>query len=355
MMLWKEQGAMEYRRLGRTGLEVSAIGLGTEHIERDAGTLDAILGMTVAAGGNYVDLLYIDPDYWAAYGPVLRPYRKDLILAAHWGGGAEYELDYCKRTFENVLREVGNDYVDVAMMTMIDDGARTGAAWREASLAHLRHLQAQGHVGSIGGSAHIPEVARDAVEAGWLDVLMFPVNMVGHEHTAEHALHEACAAHDVGLVAMKVYHGGQLFRAHGLPSGITPAHCLSYTLSLPVATTVPGPRTVAEWGSTLSYLEATEAERAYGPVVAGLAEIMAGECLYCHHCLPCEEGIEIGWMIWLADQAEDGVTEALQGWYDGYAHGASECVACGACVERCPFGVDIVERLAEAARVFEGG
>lgn len=346
---------MEYRRLGRTGVEVGAIGLGTEHIERDAETLDTILRMAVEAGVNYVDLLYIEPEYWEAYGPVVRPYRQDLVVAAHWGGGAEYGLDYCRRTFENVLRSVGNDYVDVAMMTMIDDGARTGGAWREASLAHLRRLQEQGHVGYIGGSAHMPQLAREAAEAGWLDVLMFPVNMVGHGAAPEEALHRACVAHEVGLVAMKPYHGGTLFWAHGLPSGITPAQCLSYTLSCPVSTTVPGPKTAAEWASTLGYLEATEAERAHGPIVADLAEIMAGQCVYCHHCLPCPEGIEIGWLLWLVDRAHEGVTEALQREYDGWAHAASECVGCGICLERCPFGVDIMGKLEEAASVFEGG
>jgi len=344
---------MEYRKLGRTGLQVGAIGLGTEHIEPVAETQDAILRMAVEAGVNYVDLLYIEPGYWEAFGPILRRHRRGLVLAAHWGGGAEYELDYCKRTFANTLANVGNGYVEVAMMTMIDDGARTGAAWREASLEHLRHLQEQGQVGHIGGSAHIPQAALKAVQEGWLDVLMFPVNMVGHGVEPEYALHRACTEQGVGLVAMKPYHGGALFRANGSPTGITPAQCLSYTLSHPVSTTVPGPRTVAEWASTLSYLEATEAERAYAPVVDDLAEIMAGQCVYCHHCLPCPEGLQIGWLLWLVDYAHDGVTAELQKEYDGYAHGASECVQCGICLERCPFGVDIMGQLEEAVELFE--
>lgn len=274
---------MEHRKLGKTGLEVGVVGLGTEHIEPVPETQDAILRMAVEAGVDYIDLLYIEPDYWEAFGPTLRRYRRELVLAAHWGGGAEYGLDYCKRTFDNVLRNVGNDHVEVAMITMIDDGDRVGAPWREATLAHLRRLQEQGHVGYIGGSAHVPQVALQAVEESWLDVLMFPVNMIGHQNEPEHVLHRACAENEVGLVAMKPYHGGSLFWANGSPTGITPVQCLSYTLSLPVSTTVPGPRNVSEWASTLSYLEVTEVERAYAPVVDGLAEIMAGQCVYCHY------------------------------------------------------------------------
>ena len=345
---------MEHRTLGRTGLQVGTIGLGTEHIEPSTTAQAEILRLAVEAGVNYVDLLYVEPDYWEAFGPVLRPHREQLVLAAHWGGGSEYGIEYCKRTFANVLDSVGNDYVDVAMMTMIDDGARTGRAWREASLSHLRQLQAQGRVGWIGGSAHDPVLTLHAVEEGWLDVLMFPINMVYHGAAHAEALIRACQAHDVGLVAMKAYHGGTLLSLHGKPSGITPAQCLSYVFSLPVATAVPGPRNAAEWRSTLDYLHAGDAERAHEPVVGDLAQRFAGQCVFCHHCLPCPEGIEIGWMLWYLDQAASQPYEQVKAWYDASSVKASACVECGVCLERCPFGVDIPAELARTAAFFAG-
>ena len=109
---------MEFRQLGRTGLDVSAIGLGTEHLERQRETMDSVLGTAVDAGLNYVDLLHIAPDYWDEFGPVLRPYREKLVLAAHWGSGPHYEMGYCRRCFENILACVGNDYAEVGLLTM---------------------------------------------------------------------------------------------------------------------------------------------------------------------------------------------------------------------------------------------
>jgi predicted aldo/keto reductase-like oxidoreductase len=79
----------------------------------------------------------------------------------------------------------------------------------------------------------------------------------------------------------------------------------------------------------------------------------AGQCVYCQHCLPCPQELQVGWLIWLADRAHDGVTAELRKEYDGYAHVASECVQCGVCLERCPFGVDIMGKLEEAVRLFE--
>ncbi len=53
---------MEYRRLGRSGLMVSAIGLGMEHIEQSPETMAAVVAAAVGAGVTYVDTLYGIPD-----------------------------------------------------------------------------------------------------------------------------------------------------------------------------------------------------------------------------------------------------------------------------------------------------
>ena len=290
---------MERRQLGKTGPEVGVIGLGTEHLERSVETMEAVLRAAVEAGADYVDLLYVETDYWETYGTLYRRYRDNLVLAAHWGGGPRYDLDYCQSTFDNILANVGN--VEVAMMTMIDDGDRAGKAWREASLEHLRRYQEQGRVGLIGGSAHDPAIAREAVRSGLLDVLMFPINMLGHDDEPTKKLVQACVEHGVSLVAMKAYHGGTLFWANGQPTGITPAQCLHYVFSQPVATAVPGPKNLDEWQATLRAAKASDQEKDFSPVLGNLRDLLKGQCTYCHHCLPCPEGIEIGWVIWQVD------------------------------------------------------
>jgi predicted aldo/keto reductase-like oxidoreductase len=344
---------MEYRKLGRTGLDVGVIGLGTEHLEPSRETMEDVLRAGVGAGVNYIDLLYIEEDYWEKFGPVFRQYRDKLVLAPHWGGGPRYDLDYCRTTFDNILSSVGNDYVEVALMTMIDDGERKDAAWREPSLETLHRYQERGHVGYVGGSAHDVPAALEAVKSGFLDVLMFPVNMLGHDSEQDGALYQACVEHGVGLVAMKPYHGGTLFSVNGKPSGITPAQCLGYVFSLPISTAVPGPKNVQEWQETLRFLEATDEEKDYHPVVGNLRDRLAGQCVYCHHCLPCPEGIEIGWLIWCLDHVLGDNLDEVKEWYDSFPAKASQCVECGICVERCPFDVEIMAKLQQAVEVFE--
>jgi len=128
---------MEFRKLGRTNLDVSFIGLGAEHIENSRGTKDRILSAAVDSGVNYIDLLYIEPEYWENFRPILRPYRNKLVLAVHWGSGPRYDFSYCKDTFDNILSHLENGYIEVAMMTMIDEKERWGS-WVPESLKYLR-------------------------------------------------------------------------------------------------------------------------------------------------------------------------------------------------------------------------
>jgi predicted aldo/keto reductase-like oxidoreductase len=315
--------------------------------------MDQILGLWTSAGGNYVDLLYVEEDYWDAFGALYKSYRDRLVTAAHWSSGPVWDLDFCRRTFENILAHLGNDHVEVALMTMIDEPPRRGD-WLEASLEHLRRYQAQGRVGFIGGSAHDPVVAREIVETGVLDVLMFAVNMLDRDDETVRALRQACVEHGTALVAMKPYHGGTLFTIDGRSSGITPSQCLSYVFDQPaVACAVPGPRNVKQMRATLRYLEATATEKDYSGVVGNLREILSGQCTYCQHCLPCEEGIEIGWVIWDLDQIPARGLEQVKEWYAGFPVKASACVECGVCVERCPFDVEIIAKMREAVEVFE--
>ena len=76
--------------------------------------------------------------------------------------------------------------------------------------SRLQGYQDQGRIGHIGLSGHNETVALEVVRSGMVDLLMFPVNLVGHDDERNRAILRACAEADVGLVAMKPYHGGTL-------------------------------------------------------------------------------------------------------------------------------------------------
>jgi predicted aldo/keto reductase-like oxidoreductase len=339
---------MERRRLGKTGLDVGLIGLGTEHLEQTPEAMEAVLRTAVEAGVNYVDLLYDDPEgapaFWDSLAPLLREYRDQLLLAAHWGKGPGRggDLDGAQRCLDQVLARLGNGYAEVVIVATIDD-ERQWETWARPAIERLAVYKAQGSVGHIGMSGHFDSTALSAVESGLIDVLMYGVNMVRQGNLELEALYQTCVERQVGLVAMKPYYGGALLNYDGRPTSITPVQCLSYTLSRPVATAVPGAKNVEELQATLHYLEASEEERDWQAALPLMYEGLAGQCVRCNHCLPCPSGLDIGNTILCVGFSQwDGVTDWLREWYAGLPAPASECIECGVCEERCPFGVEVI-------------
>lgn len=343
---------MEYRKLGRTGLNVSAIGLGTEHLEKSRETMEEVLRTAVDAGVNYIDVLYSNPESdWDNFGPALRSYRDKLILAAHWipaNHPLSHDTDKCQRYFEGVLVHMGN-FAEVAILTAVSDLEKE---WVQKAAEHLLRYKEQGRIGYIGVSDHGASTAIKAVNSGLIDVLMLPINIIEHNDEANSALYQACADQNVGVVAMKPYYGGPLLFAGGKPTGITPSQCLAYVLSQPVATTVPGVKNLEELRATLHYLKATNEEKDYSQV-KDIHHYLAGQCVYCSHCQPCPQKINIAGMIWLVDQTQGGITRELKSAYSKRKIEGSECTECGVCMERCPFEVDVIAKMQEAVEIFE--
>ena len=77
-----------------------------------------------------------------------------------------------------------------------------------------------------------------------------------------------------------------------------------------------------------------------------------GECVYCNHCLPCPSDIDIGRTISLLEQGRHELTDEIRGSYSELEKSASDCVACGQCSSRCPFGVDVIRKMEEAKTLF---
>ncbi|MBC7235717.1 MAG: 4Fe-4S dicluster domain-containing protein [Chloroflexi bacterium] len=75
------------------------------------------------------------------------------------------------------------------------------------------------------------------------------------------------------------------------------------------------------------------------------------DCVYCNHCLPCPAGIDIGAMMRLFDQARIAMRPELRAAYAALDANAQDCLACGECKERRPFGMPTVECMAEATGI----
>ncbi|MGD9498434.1 MAG: aldo/keto reductase [Armatimonadota bacterium] len=368
---------MEYRTLGRTGLSVSAIGLGTEYL-LDVPPQQAIgvVRRAVEAGVNYFDLFYAQPAFRDTMGEAFAGLRDRVLLTAHLGAGetgGQYERirdpQRCADYIEDNLERYRTDHVEVLFLHNCDEASDFDAIFAPGGLADAaERFRRQGKARFIGFSTHRIDTARRAIETGRLDVLMFPINLPGHATPGRRELFQTCLDRGIGLVAMKPYGGGKLLTARPASAddrrntsgraqeaqgqAATPVQCLAYALSQPgVATVVPGCSNLSQLEDALAWADASDAERDFAPVLAGLGQSRVGECVYCNHCLPCPAGIDIGAVMRLLDRARVQVTAALRAEHASLAVNADDCRQCGACTPRCPFGVDPAKSMEEAQRL----
>jgi len=182
----------------------------------------------------------------------------------------------------------------------------------------------------------------------------------------------ACITEKVGLVAMKPFAGGTLLRGSAavftdsLSSGwrsfhrkqaisATPIQCISYVLSQAgVSSVVPGIKSAAELRETLRFLNASSEEKSFDSLVESFGRYLEGGCVYCGHCLPCPSSIDIARVNRLVETSKHVFTRDLYSEYNELSAKGSDCIECEACMKRCPFNVDVISKMKEAKRLFEG-
>ena len=76
--------------------------------------------------------------------------------------------------------------------------------------------------------------------------------------------------------------------------------------------------------------------------------------MYCGHCAPCPKGIAVADVTKFLNlaEAQGGVPETVREHYAALRAKAGDCIACGACEKRCPFGVPVIRNMRSAKEVF---
>lgn len=380
---------MEYRELGRTGIKVSVIALGCEGFVANEGALtEQLLNAAEQGGINCIDLYAPQPEMRSRLGKWLRGRRGKFVLQAHlctvWQEG-QYkrtrEIGEVKASFEDLLTRLATDYIDIGMIHYVDSLEDWEAVAGGPVMAYAREMQAQGKIRYIGLSSHNPAAAMQAVQSGLIDVLMFSVNpcydlqpanedcyalwdgknydrqLVNMDPERE-ALYETCSRLGVAITVMKAFGGGDLLDEELSPAGkaLTVNQCLHYALTRPgVAAVMSGAHTVHELEKCLEYTTAADVEKDYAAAFAALPKISwEGHCMYCGHCAPCPQGIDVAAVTKFLNltKAQNSVHETVREHYAALRHHAGECVKCGACEKRCPFKVTVIQNMQEAVKVF---
>jgi D-threo-aldose 1-dehydrogenase len=208
--------------LGRTGLEVSKLSLGTwgfgnasapEARIGDDDNLVAVLQATFDAGINFFDSAeaYANEE---RLGQLLKhvDVPDDLVVATKFGHGKGFSAEQFKRSTEQSLRDLGVEKIELMMIhdprSQEDMDTILG---KGGALEALRALQDQGLVGSLGVATGTLTPLKLAVESDEFDVIQFPRLFTILNHAAmTSGLLDQARAKNMGTLAAAPFAGNIL-------------------------------------------------------------------------------------------------------------------------------------------------
>lgn len=363
---------MLYRTLPHGGEKISIIGLGAGSLHNaEPDEVERTIEEAIDAGVNHFDFIPSKNTPFAPMARALHRHRADVHIQVHIG--AEYTRgDYGWTTdaklasaeFERRLETLGTDYADFGFIHCVDEDAdldriMNGGIW-DYALARKQ----DGTIRHLAFSTHNPHIARRLMATGQIDLAMFSLNPIyDYTDTSEYGRGEASDRMDlyrefqragIGVSVMKPFAGGQLLDAQLSPFGraLTRTQCIQYALDRPaVLCVLPGVRGLDDLHQVLAYLDATDEERDYSELAQMAPRSRAARCVYCNHCQPCPAGLQIALISKYYDLARLGDALAADHYRNLELH-AGDCIGCGHCDSRCPFGVTMSERMEQIASYF---
>jgi len=374
---------MQYRTLGKTGLEVSALGFGLMRLPVIDGKDDAIdepkaiemIRHAIDQGVNYVDSAYVyhGGSSEKLIGKALADgYREKVILATKLPVWDVKSIEDADRILNEQLARCQTNTIDCYLLHCLT--VDRWPAVRDLGITDwLLRAQADGRIGKIGFSFHDKlDVFKEIVEAFDWDFCQIQYNFMNEDVQAGTEGLQYAAARNLGVVIMEPLFGGTLvggpdevmaiWKEGGKINGVDSA--LKWLWNKPeVSLVLSGMGTMEQVVQNLASADASgvglmsEADQA---LVARVREAYKSfapvPCTKCHYCMPCPNGVDIPGVFELYN---NGVI--LQGSSLGLSKGlyklmpesarADRCSACGACEDKCPQQIRVSE---EMPKVHEG-
>ncbi len=320
-------------RLGKTNLEVNKNGFGALPIQRcDMQLAVEILKKAYENGINFYDTAHFYTDSEEKMGNAFEDIPRENLLLASKTAAETPEVFWSD--LETSLKSLKTDYLDLYQFHNISFVPGENDEVYQAML----EAKEKGMVKHIGITTHKITFAHEAVESGLYETLQYPFSYLSGDEEIE--LVKKCEEHDVGFIAMKAMGGGLITN-----SKASFAFLNQFDNVLPIW----GIQKISELDEFLSYDENTVLDDDLkSEIEKDKEELGVDFCRGCGYCMPCPEGIKIStcarMSLWVRRfPTEPHLTEE---WQKTMAE-TENCIECYACVDKCPYELDIPRLLKE--------
>jgi len=362
---------MEYRRLGRTDLQVSVIGFGTikfPEVEKDEAV--RAINRALDLGINYIDTARAYKDSESKIGAAIKDRRDECIIASktvtRGASGAREDL-------ETSLRELGTDKIDVWLIHSVSDGDIFKQVMAsDGSLEAAKKAKAEGKIDHIGLSMHRDlDTMKAAIKSDEFEMVLLPHSIINQEGVEDEVIPMA-KERDMGIVTMKPLSDGTLVsnmskeeREKCEFDPIAKGSLRFLASNDAVSTLIPGMRNVREVEENALVGEMTEklTDEELKELLTSIGKLdrtfrYGQKCLmrcseYCE-CV-CPENIEISKVyraMVMATGYPNNLKEMGNQLYNSLTVKPSECTECEKCIEVCFANLPIVKNMEEAVAMF---
>ena len=321
---------MKQIRLGKTEIVTPQNAFGALPVQRvDMDTAVAILRRAYEGGMTFFDTAraYTDSEVklGAAFGD--NGIREHIFIASKTTAKTPEKL---REDLDTSLRNLKTDHLDIYQLHCVPQCYRPGDG--TGMYEAMEEAKKAGKILHIGITAHKIGIAEEIVESGLYETLQFPFSYLATDRDI--ALVRSCEKADMGFIAMKGLGGGLLTDADA---------CMAFMSQFEVLP-IWGIQKMEELKQWLAFFDkdASMTDEVREFIEKDRQELLGEFCRGCGYCMPCEAGIEINQCARMSQLIRRSPSKQwlTQEWQYKMSK-IENCVGCGKCMERCPYGLKI--------------
>ncbi|OQB14202.1 MAG: putative oxidoreductase YdbC [Firmicutes bacterium ADurb.Bin193] len=367
---------MQYRKLGNTGFEISALGFGAMRLpeyEKDGKWYMeeekclAALHRAFDLGVNYVDTawVYSHKNSQLIVGKALKGYRDKVKVSTKLPTWQVKKEDDFWFFLEEQLKALDVDYIDFYHLHSLNKKHFEERVLKFDLLEKMEKAKQQGLIKHKSFSFHDrPEIMEKIIDTGAFETVLCQYNLLDRDN--EQAI-EYAVGKGLGVITMGPVAGGRLAVTSdvlrnfvGNVSG-TPEIALRFVLANKnISCALSGMESVemveenVRVASRNDELSGEEWKRV-SDTLEETKKMSDLYCTGCDYCQPCPKDIKISQLFLLYNYHKVyGITEyaksefAKLGGGDEWGGDPRECINCGACMSKCPQFIQIPDKIKQA-------